>query len=1116
MKELIVIRMGDSHYGVWNENIPDLEDINRIHSLPWSSSWFSGVSTLDNRTLALFDLSVCTAHGSYDRKGQGRAIIIQSGEGTDVGFVFQQEAGRLEVAEQDILPMPEHLNSAEFSECVLKGDQLIPVIDLAALYRRVKVKGWNRVIFEFPEGSSKATEFTNEIRLFRLGESVFAISAEILARRHTSDTNITRLPVAPPHVEGITVEERESYALLNLAQFLQLENVEPAESLLLTNKGGLGFLVNAEEGLASDQVIPMPPAIHSNVIKQGIFHQSRVIPLIDLYGSLIASKPTVVDYLPESDFPALFKQGEVAVTEFRFLGMTHGIPESETCDVIEAKPYRKIPGQRSIILGVAEHEGSFLPVLDLAACFGRRTQSRKGDKMIFLNNGDFHALVVTEGVRDKLAVEKKNQHSVPVNQPHLYVYGCYISEDSIRLILNVEALTTYFDEIEATGIFSQFIQEFNEDALSLDGLQEYSQEDMKALTAAEEEEFIVENEAGASGPSDQAALTGEDTGTEYQTDQLDLPDSNEVGSPFLNGPLSLEKDEIGEVNDVQSNNYFEKDDSETVSDSELDGSGLDGSELDGSGQDGSGLDGSEQDSHAEDRDDLFVKETQMDDGKVVENSDTDFLGEYDEGGDSSDPIESGRSENGELEAADIEIPDLDHQNPAETDFESGGYAESDPIAEHPFEADGTESDSDSPHSVESSEEAETNQTEYLDIANEADKDSDSVLDPEREPAYGIDEIVSANEHDHDDPMEQYTAVSNEELEERAPDVEESEEVESNRQGEGIETDADDISAAGHSGLSVESGSHSEGGSVEIESEPQRRTHIFTARQTGDLSTDEDREYSSRSMAKVKNVQVNAGRTDSQERRPDRKLRYALLALLLGFLLYLVTFFYSDSPEDVPIQISESMNSIDNSIVDAENNKPGDETAGDESNVVEIPDDDVAIDETLVEEKLVEEVSLDDTLVEELPEEEVAIDELDIAESQDTEAAVKIDLADLETESYHLLSEDTPVVEESVENELLKETDTSDSPGLMSQLKKKTALLLDFSSEEGTVKISEVDAIPVPKGYNTYVVVKGDTLWHISKRFTGNPFNYPQIAENSDIKNPDLIFPGQTIFVKITN
>jgi hypothetical protein len=51
---------------------------------------------------------------------------------------------------------------------------------------------------------------------------------------------------------------------------------------------------------------------------------------------------------------------------------------------------------------------------------------------------------------------------------------------------------------------------------------------------------------------------------------------------------------------------------------------------------------------------------------------------------------------------------------------------------------------------------------------------------------------------------------------------------------------------------------------------------------------------------------------------------------------------------------------------------------------------------------------------------------------------------------------------------------------------------------------------IPNGSKVYVVKEGDTLWAISQRFTGNPFNFPQVAKNNNIKNPDLIFPGQEI------
>lgn len=49
---------------------------------------------------------------------------------------------------------------------------------------------------------------------------------------------------------------------------------------------------------------------------------------------------------------------------------------------------------------------------------------------------------------------------------------------------------------------------------------------------------------------------------------------------------------------------------------------------------------------------------------------------------------------------------------------------------------------------------------------------------------------------------------------------------------------------------------------------------------------------------------------------------------------------------------------------------------------------------------------------------------------------------------------------------------------------------------------------------THIVVKGDTLWDIAELYTGNAFNYPDLAKRSGIKNPDRIYPGNKVRIII--
>ena len=101
-----------------------------------------------------------------------------------------------------------------------------------------------------------------------------------------------------------------------------------------------------------------------------------------------------------------------------------------------------------------------------------------------------------------------------------------------------------------------------------------------------------------------------------------------------------------------------------------------------------------------------------------------------------------------------------------------------------------------------------------------------------------------------------------------------------------------------------------------------------------------------------------------------------------------------------------------------------------------------------------------------------------------------------------------------------EDDTVTLAGSCDSCATREKAVLLAGNVKGVEKVNDENftAPPAEEETEFYVIVKGDSLSKIAKRYYGDAMKYPVIfeANREVIKDPDLIYPGQTVRIpKIT-
>jgi purine-binding chemotaxis protein CheW len=457
MRELFLTSFSGIQYGIWKGEILSVRDLHALHRIPLSPARIAGILIDDGRTVTLADLPVCLGYESSAVIGQGSILLMAEGEKVR-GFAFSGEIHTQSFPPELLFPLPVYLKTPVFDSCAIHDSIPIPIINIAELYSRV-LKGDEEPSVGSLRISAAHQDISGmaRIRFFAVGGEFYAVSAAGMDDKAVKPGPVTPLPDTPPYVKGVTLWNGRLLPVIDLSQRIKRQSGAPESLMLIAGIAGdaFGLLVDGDEGtLPADKVAikSAPKIAQTSWLKQVVVRGGEIIPLVDLAMALSPDsgagdeKPIWQRYTPGSGFPDLFFKHDVDVVEFSLLGERHALPKEEVEDVIPFKPSRELPDAPPIVIGVAEHQGKILPVVDLAMMFGRRSLTTPAWRMLLVNNGDFRALVITEAAFGERRLSLDIHRAVPIPLPHHLMYGCYPDAEAVRLILNVEAISVHFEK----------------------------------------------------------------------------------------------------------------------------------------------------------------------------------------------------------------------------------------------------------------------------------------------------------------------------------------------------------------------------------------------------------------------------------------------------------------------------------------------------------------------------------------------------------------------------------------------------------------------------------------------------------------------------------------------
>lgn len=261
--QLVSFTVAGQEYAMAIEDVKEILQVpENIVRVPRSESHVLGVMTLRNCLLPLVSLRRMFELPPLESDENSRVVVVSLGT-SSVGVVMDSVNEVLRVTKSDVDAMPSLLTrQAEFADigqiCRLEGGKrLVSIISANNLFRHSAIKEAMTVVGKLQEDrvreAASAEEETatddEQVVVFRLGKEEFGVPIDSVQEIVRVPEELTRVPKAPPSVEGVINLRGAVLPVIDLRRRLGLPVVERSDRqrvmVFLIGGARTGFIVDS-------------------------------------------------------------------------------------------------------------------------------------------------------------------------------------------------------------------------------------------------------------------------------------------------------------------------------------------------------------------------------------------------------------------------------------------------------------------------------------------------------------------------------------------------------------------------------------------------------------------------------------------------------------------------------------------------------------------------------------------------------------------------------------------------------------------------------------------------------------------------------------------------------